>query len=186
MGIAPNFIQKPVTRQADNGKKLFFECLLTADPAPTIAWFRDTQLIQQGGKSMYSVGWKIALLTADPPPTIAWFRDTQLIQQGGKSMYRFRVKHSTVDCWSCSHHSLVQGHSAHPNKEVSPCTGLGWKIALLTADPAPTIAWFRDTQLIQQGGKSMYRFRVKHSTVDCWSCSHHSLVQGHSAHPTRR
>ena len=44
-GIAPNFTQKPVIRQEDGGKKMLFECQLTADPAPTIQWFRDnTQL----------------------------------------------------------------------------------------------------------------------------------------------
>lgn len=49
-GIAPNFIQKPVTKQADNGKKLLFECQLTADPAPQITWFRDEQQITPGGE----------------------------------------------------------------------------------------------------------------------------------------
>lgn len=48
-GIAPNFIQKPVTKQADNGKKLLFECQLTADPAPQITWFKDEQQITPGG-----------------------------------------------------------------------------------------------------------------------------------------
>lgn len=49
-GIAPNFIQKPVTKQVDNGRKLMFECQLTADPAPEITWFRDDTLITAGGK----------------------------------------------------------------------------------------------------------------------------------------
>merc|ERR1711974_163163 len=49
-GIAPNFIQKPVTKQENNGKKLLFECALTADPAPSIAWSKDNVPIAAGGR----------------------------------------------------------------------------------------------------------------------------------------
>ena len=55
-GIAPNFIQKPVTKQADNGKKLLFECQLTADPAPQISWFRDDKQITPGGMFLQNPG----------------------------------------------------------------------------------------------------------------------------------
>ncbi|XP_055958001.1 muscle M-line assembly protein unc-89-like isoform X2 [Patella vulgata] len=49
-GVAPNFITKPMTRQENNGKKLFFECQLAADPAPNITWFRDATPITAGGR----------------------------------------------------------------------------------------------------------------------------------------
>merc|ERR1712050_71769 len=43
-------IQKPVTKQENNGKKLLFECALTADPAPSIAWSKDNVPIAAGGR----------------------------------------------------------------------------------------------------------------------------------------
>ena len=55
-GIAPNFIQKPVTRQDNSGKKLFFECALTADPVPAITWSKDNAVIAPGGDSMFMSG----------------------------------------------------------------------------------------------------------------------------------
>ena len=48
-GIAPNFTQKPVIKQEDGGKKLKFECQLTADPAPQITWYRDSTQLSAGG-----------------------------------------------------------------------------------------------------------------------------------------
>ncbi|KAL8579173.1 hypothetical protein ACOMHN_010757 [Nucella lapillus] len=49
-GIAPNFTQKPVTRQENSGQRLLFECMLTSEPAPTITWFRDNFTINSGGR----------------------------------------------------------------------------------------------------------------------------------------
>ncbi|KAL4225620.1 hypothetical protein ACF0H5_016306 [Mactra antiquata] len=49
-GIAPNFTSKPVIKQEDGGKRLKFECQLTADPAPAITWFRDSTQLSDGGR----------------------------------------------------------------------------------------------------------------------------------------
>ena len=58
-GVAPNFTQKPVTKQADNGRKLLFECQLTADPEPEITWFRDDVLIKAGGKGTSLINYAV-------------------------------------------------------------------------------------------------------------------------------
>ena len=60
-GIAPNFTQKPVTRQENNGQKLLFECVLSADPAPTITWFRDNTTISAGGRQCaHAARWTVS------------------------------------------------------------------------------------------------------------------------------
>lgn len=37
-GLAPTFSKKPSIKQEDDGKRLLFECVIQADPKPTIAW----------------------------------------------------------------------------------------------------------------------------------------------------
>lgn len=37
-GLAPTFSKKPSIKQEDDGKRLLFECIIQADPKPTIAW----------------------------------------------------------------------------------------------------------------------------------------------------
>jgi hypothetical protein len=46
------FVNKPSIRQA--GEKVIFECKLTADPKPTIAWYKGNELVKQGGR--YKLG----------------------------------------------------------------------------------------------------------------------------------
>lgn len=48
-GIAPNFTQKPAIKQEDGGKRMLFECQLTADPEPSITWSRDGTELKAGG-----------------------------------------------------------------------------------------------------------------------------------------
>jgi len=36
--LAPTFSKKPSIKQEDDGKRLLFECIIQADPKPTIAW----------------------------------------------------------------------------------------------------------------------------------------------------
>ncbi|CAE1243298.1 unnamed protein product [Acanthosepion pharaonis] len=47
-GVAPNFTTKPSTRQV--GKNLVMECQLTAEPKPSLEWFRDDAPIKSGGR----------------------------------------------------------------------------------------------------------------------------------------
>ncbi|XP_026819249.1 muscle M-line assembly protein unc-89-like [Rhopalosiphum maidis] len=37
-GLAPTFSKKPSIKQEDDGKRLLFECIIQADPKPSIAW----------------------------------------------------------------------------------------------------------------------------------------------------
>lgn len=45
-GIAPTFAKKPAIRQEDDGKRLLFECRITADPTPKVTWFHDGNMVK--------------------------------------------------------------------------------------------------------------------------------------------
>jgi hypothetical protein len=49
-GIAPTFEKKPAIKQEDDGRVLFFECIIQADPEPVVSWYHNGSLIQQRGR----------------------------------------------------------------------------------------------------------------------------------------
>ena len=49
-GTAPTFIQKPIIKQENDGKRLIFECKIAADPKPDLFWSRDDVPIQDSGR----------------------------------------------------------------------------------------------------------------------------------------
>lgn len=54
-GFAPTFAKKPSIRQEDDGKRLLFECRLTADPAPDIVWFHNGTKIKDSLRHNVSI-----------------------------------------------------------------------------------------------------------------------------------
>lgn len=54
--FAPYFKQKPQLKQADDGNKLIFECSLSANPQPSIEWWRgDEQLNESDGRTFFKI-----------------------------------------------------------------------------------------------------------------------------------
>lgn len=53
-GIAPTFAKKPAIRQEDDGKRLLFECRITADPTPKVTWFHDGSLVKDSPRHKVS------------------------------------------------------------------------------------------------------------------------------------
>jgi hypothetical protein len=49
-GIAPTFEKKPAIKQENDGRVLFFECIIQADPEPAVSWYHNGSLIQQRGR----------------------------------------------------------------------------------------------------------------------------------------
>ncbi len=49
-GAPPTFIQKPIIKQENDGKRLIFECKIAADPKPDLFWTRDDVSIQDSGR----------------------------------------------------------------------------------------------------------------------------------------
>jgi hypothetical protein len=62
-GTAPTFIQKPIIKQENDGKRLIFECKIAADPKPDLFWSRDDVPIQDSGRY---------LIYCDPLPNNAY------------------------------------------------------------------------------------------------------------------
>lgn len=49
-GTAPSFIQKPLIKQENDGKRLIFECKICADPKAEVFWSRDDVPIADSGR----------------------------------------------------------------------------------------------------------------------------------------
>lgn len=49
-GSAPIFIQKPLIKQENDGKRLIFECKISAEPKPDLRWTRDGIPIDNSGR----------------------------------------------------------------------------------------------------------------------------------------
>lgn len=62
-GTSPTFIQKPIIKQENDGKRLIFECKIAADPKPDLFWSRDDVPIQDSGRY---------LIYCDPLPNNAY------------------------------------------------------------------------------------------------------------------
>jgi hypothetical protein len=62
-GTSPTFIQKPIIKQENDGKRLIFECKIAADPKPDLFWTRDDVSIQDSGRY---------LIYCDPLPNNAY------------------------------------------------------------------------------------------------------------------
>ncbi len=44
------FTQKPIIKQENDGKRLIFECKISAEPKPDLIWSRDDISIQNSGR----------------------------------------------------------------------------------------------------------------------------------------
>jgi hypothetical protein len=78
-GIPPTFIQKPIIKQEQDGKRLIFECKLSAEPRPDLIWTHDDKPI--GDSARY-------LISCDPLPNNAYVAclaiDGVIASDGGK------------------------------------------------------------------------------------------------------
>ncbi|XP_071120619.1 twitchin-like isoform X18 [Mytilus edulis] len=154
-GIAPNFTQKPSTRQADNGKKLLFECQLTADPVPQISWFRDDQQIKDGGRIK---------IQTDPKGNNNYFIVLEIngVNAQDAGNYRVTAKNALGESnatirlnFDSDDKGKPQG--TRPSFTTKPAIKqVGGKIIFdckVTADPKPTITWMKGTQALTDGGR---------------------------------
>lgn len=49
-GLAPTFLKKPAIRQEDDGKRLLFECLIKADPVPSVKWAHNDSAVKDNDR----------------------------------------------------------------------------------------------------------------------------------------
>ncbi|XP_059156398.1 twitchin-like isoform X4 [Physella acuta] len=162
-GIAPNFIQKPVTRQENNGKKLLFECALTADPSPAITWYKDNAVVQSGGRFT---------IRAEPRENKTYFLVLEINDVAAQDAGNYKVTAKNTLGESNATIRLNFDSSMTPppplggsKPQFTQKPGIrqsGGKIVVecqLTADPAPSIYWMFNNSPIQQGGRFLQSLR---------------------------
>ena len=49
-GISPTFEKKPSIKQEEDGRTLYFECIIKADPKPEVSWYHNGSLIIEKGR----------------------------------------------------------------------------------------------------------------------------------------
>ncbi|KAL3842487.1 hypothetical protein ACJMK2_020493 [Sinanodonta woodiana] len=154
-GIAPNFTQKPVIQQVDGGKKLLVECQLTADPEPSITWFRDGTQITAGGKIQMRAELK------SPKNYLIVLEITDVSPQDAGS-YKVTAKNALGESNATIGLNFDAGDANKPKGSKPLFTQkpvirqVEDKIifeCILTADPVPTITWMQGNKVITGGPK---------------------------------
>ncbi|KAJ8299697.1 hypothetical protein KUTeg_023757 [Tegillarca granosa] len=151
-GIAPNFTQKPVTKQANNGRTLLFECQLTADPAPQIAWSRDDHPINAGGRIK---------MKTDSQGNKKYFVVLEIDNVSAQDAGNYRVtaknalgeSNATIRLNFDSDDSSKQQGQPPKFTQKPVIKQVGNNIVFeckLTAEPKPTITWFQGTKVLKE------------------------------------
>ncbi|KAH9502719.1 hypothetical protein Btru_069594 [Bulinus truncatus] len=154
-GIAPNFIQKPVTRQENNGKKLLFECSLTSDPAPAITWYKDNAVIQSEGRFN---------IRAEPRENKTYFLVLEINDVAAQDAGNYKVtakntlgeSNATIRLNFDSSVILHQGAQpgSRPQFVQKPTIRQSGQAVViecqLTAQPTPSVTWYHNNIPIQQ------------------------------------
>ncbi|XP_055900297.1 twitchin-like isoform X6 [Biomphalaria glabrata] len=165
-GIAPNFIQKPVTRQENNGKKLLFECSLTSDPAPAITWYKDNAVIQSEGRFN---------IRAEPRENKTYFLVLEINDVAAQDAGNYKVtakntlgeSNATIRLNFDSSVILQQGtqpaQGSRPQFVQKPTIRQSGQAVIiecqLTADPSPSVSWFHNNLPIQQSSRLLQDMR---------------------------
>lgn len=89
-GEAPSFVEKPKIRAEKDGKLIIMECKVKANPEPTISWFREGQIVREGGRIRQTVRqegsiYHIKLELTDPELTDAGIYKCNVKNSAGES-----------------------------------------------------------------------------------------------------
>lgn len=98
-GIAPTFAKKPAIRQEDDGKRLLFECRITADPTPKVTWFHDGNMVKDSPRH------KVGYLYLSIYPLFTGGKKSREIA-GGIWLVNFKEGNAYFHTHSCFYHSI--------------------------------------------------------------------------------
>ncbi|CAF1208181.1 unnamed protein product [Didymodactylos carnosus] len=143
-GTSPTFIQKPIIKQENDGKRLVFECKIAADPKPDLSWSRDDVPIQDSGRY---------LIYCDPLPNNAYVACLEIddVNSADAGKYKITAKNKLGE--SNAHISLNLdnqeqgggGGGSRPTFTIAPQIRMFEESVLLecrcTAEPVPTFTW---------------------------------------------
>ncbi|CAF4420414.1 unnamed protein product, partial [Adineta steineri] len=115
-GTAPTFIQKPIIKQENDGKRLIFECKIAADPKPDLFWSRDDVAIQDSGRY---------LIYCDPLPNNAYVACLEIDDVNASDAGKYKISAKNKLGESNAHIQLnldnqEQGSSGRPTFTQAP------------------------------------------------------------------
>ncbi|CAF4918718.1 unnamed protein product [Rotaria sp. Silwood1] len=159
-GTAPTFIQKPIIKQENDGKRLIFECKISADPKPDLFWSRDDISISDSGRY---------LIYCDPLPNNLYVACLEIDDVNATDAGKYKISAKNKLGESNAHIQLNldnqdQGSSSssssgvgRPSFTVAPQVRMFEESILLeglcTADPVPSFTWTLDGKAISVGTK---------------------------------
>ena len=172
-GTAPTFIQKPIIKQENDGKRLIFECKIAADPKPDLFWSRDDVPISDSGRY---------LIYCDPLPNNAYVACLEIddVNASDAGKYKVSAKNtlgesnahiqlnfdsksmffSSFGRFQLSRYMIIdqdQGSVGRPTFTIAPSARIFEESILLegrcTADPVPSFTWTIDGKGLPAGTK---------------------------------
>ncbi|KFM79606.1 Twitchin, partial [Stegodyphus mimosarum] len=152
---APVFKKKPAIRQEEDGDRLLFECIIEANPTPTISWFRDEKPVAAQGRFKIKCDRKgddyhCALVIDDVEEEDGGKYKVTATNNLGESSATINLNFDTEEDEEEEGLPVFTGkpvikQSPDFNSIIFECN--------LTADPKPTLQWFHNGKPISEGGR---------------------------------
>ncbi|CAF4579023.1 unnamed protein product [Rotaria sp. Silwood1] len=152
-GTTPVFIQKPSIRQENDGKRLIFECKISAEPKPDIFWTHDDIPLQDSGRY---------LIYCDALPNNTYVACLEIDDVNASDAGKYKVLAKNKLGESNAHIALNlespdQSAGGRPSFIKTPEVRMFEESALLecqcTADPVPSFTWTLDGKALALGTK---------------------------------
>ncbi|XP_038051694.1 twitchin-like [Patiria miniata] len=147
-GLAPNFTMKPKMRQSEDGLKLTIECELMADPEPEVTWYRGNSTLRDGGRFRLTY-------TPDGEYIFLALEITDVTERDGGE-YKIVASNklgTATNTIKLNFQTGAPSFTMQPKIEQSPDGRNLTFQCELTADPKPTLTWFKDDVPLAAGGR---------------------------------
>ncbi|XP_053200690.1 twitchin-like isoform X3 [Panonychus citri] len=163
-GLAPTFAKKPAIKQEDDGRRLIFECKITADPQPAVSWYHNGTAIEASSRYKLTV-------KKDADKSNSYLAHMEITEVRVEDAGKYKViaknelgeSNASISLNFDSDDSSVPTDNAKPTfteKPVIKQSDDGSKIIFecrLVAEPAPTIEWFHKGKLVKEDLRHKYK-----------------------------
>ncbi|XP_022091183.1 twitchin-like isoform X3 [Acanthaster planci] len=147
-GIAPNFTMKPRMRQSEDGVKLTIECELMADPEPEVTWYRGNSVLRDGGRFRLTFS----------PDAEYYFLALEITDVTEKDGGEYKIVASNklgtaTNTIKLNFQTGAPSFTMQPKiEQSSDGRNLTFQCEL-TADPRPTLTWYKDDVPLATSGR---------------------------------
>ncbi|XP_077990140.1 twitchin-like isoform X3 [Glandiceps talaboti] len=155
---APIFTMKPHINQSKDGRRLTFECEIKATPRPTITWYKEDMVLQDGGRFMIDAeedrDFYFAMLEIDniTPKDGGEYRVIAK-NKHGDSTQTINLNFDSEPSAPAKAKGLAPSFAGKPVMKQSKDGHHMSFESELTADPRPQITWYHGDRLLQDGGR---------------------------------